>query len=354
MSVDEESSNFSSLLHTSFSLFKDGSIRDRNNRSWLVWNIADFNHWWLSLETIIGIPLGRKLMNSAADHEEWLLENDLKLPNSGFFKRKKQNLMLLQRWNQLGWGRFSKSMEILHSHLLAPVVSGFCLASIEKVSMSRQKVQWTQISSSEIHIEFKPDNRQIHPSPAAQSFPWSPNQADSFAESMTEMDLDIELRENGWAHAGESTCFLPAGFFSRIFNTVSLQSFAHHSSWKDAFRFSDVLDQGSSQALIVTCLSVEELLSRSERAIYIQNLESWDLLDSAYLSKFGFGTYLDISSIDEHGGVLFEIPNSVQFPFLIAWLIAFWQRGHGRKAKSELTHSSNRWFLKITSLLEYA
>lgn len=245
-------------------------------------------------------------------------------------------------------------MDVIHSHLLAPVVSGFTLAAMEKVFLSRQRLQWTQVSPSEIHLEAKPDTRQIQPAPAAGTFPWSPKPSDSFTASASDLDLDIEIRETGWTHAGELSCFLPAGFFSRILNTISLQSFPQHSSWKDAYQFSEVLDHGSSQALVAICLSIEDLLSRSERAIYISNLESWNLLDSAYITKFGFGTYLDVSSIDKNGGVLFEISDSEQFPFLIAWLIAFWQRGHGRKAKSVLTRSSNHWFLQITSLLEYA
>jgi hypothetical protein len=96
------------------------------------------------------------------------------------------------------------------------------------------------------------------------------------------------------------------------------------------------------------------MVSLSERPVYIQDVHSWQLLSDAYLQPFGFGKLNLCSSLDKNGGVEFEIPPSPHFPFLVGFLVAYWQRGYGRMAKVSLSKLGHVWKVQIRSLLSYA
>tara|TARA_B100001093_G_scaffold2499_3_gene2488 strand:- start:29714 stop:30790 length:1077 start_codon:yes stop_codon:yes gene_type:complete len=347
----------SSLLHTlqsNFTVHADGSIRDENGGSWLVWTAADFQHWWLALETHLGVPMGRKLMNAAADEEEWMFNKYSLFRVNGLFKKRKQQALLSQRWHLLGWGKLSLANDTITSNLMAPITAGLALAALEKVHLSRIKLQWKQVSPTQTLLELEPDTRQLAPVRDPRVFEWQNPSQQHINDRISPIELDIEVRELGWANAGEASVLLPVGFFSRIFEAISTQLPLLAPSRIESFHFSESMQDSSTHVVSATCLAIEDLLAKSERPVYIQDIQSWRALCDAYMIPFGLGTYERISATDEHGGVLFQLKSSSHLPLTVAWLIALWQRGHGKKAKSSLVQQGSGWSLEVSSLLNYA
>ena len=61
-----------------------------------------------------------------------------------------------------------------------------------------------------------------------------------------------------------------------------------------------------------------------------------------------------MTALDEQGGIEFELSSSSILPFTVAYLMAFWQRGIGRKVKVKLEQKGVNWVLQLTSLRSYS
>ena len=356
MPINEDSSDSSSLLlslQDHFHCANDGTIRDSSEQAWMVWNMVDFNRWWHALETESGVPLGRKIMHAAADQEEYFFKSSALLQTGWFMKKKRNISSLSRRWARLGWGKYEFNSSRVFSYLLAPVCSGFALAAAEAMASVRRKVQWHNVSNIQIQLEFEDDSRTISQAPPPPQFHWDSGSTPSLFLDGKPVQLDLQSAEYGWTHSGERACFLPSGLFQRLFEHVKLQGLILPPQLLEAWNFCEQIDSSSHTPLILTSLAVEEVISQSERPIYIQDLESWDQLVEAYLLPFGFGTFLRSTSLDDQGGVEFELPSSSIFPFTVAYLLAFWQRGFGRKASVKIEQKNGNWSLQLTSLLSY-
>jgi len=342
-----------SSIRDDFHCVSDGSVRDSTGQAWMIWNIVDFHRWWHALETNAGVPLGRKLMHAAADQEEYSFNQSSFLETGWFMKKKRLMTSLSHRWSQLGWGEYEFASSCVFSHLLAPVCSGFALATVEGMTSKRHKIQWNQVSNVQIQLGFDEDNRSISQAPPPPQYLWDtdPSKPSFDGEAV---QLDLKSVEHGWTHSGERTCFLPSGLFQRLFDSVKMQGVVLRPEILASWEFPDQIDSPTRIPFILTSLAVEAVVSQSERPIYIQDDESWRQLTEAYLRPFGLGTFLRSSSLDEQGGIEFELLPSPILPFTVAYLIAFWQRGFGRKAKVKIELKNENWSLQLTSLLSYS
>jgi len=358
MPASEESNSASSSLLSSiqdeFQCADDGSIRDSLGQAWMIWNIVDFHRWWHAFETNAGVPLGRKLMHAAADQEEYSFNQSTLLQTGWFMKKKRRIARLSTRWSQMGWGEYNVGESRIFTHLLAPVCSGFALAAVEGMASKRRKIQWHEISNVQIQLEFNEDNRTISQAPPPPQFHWdSDHTTPSFMDGKA-VQIDLQSAEYGWTHSGERTCFLPSGLFQRLFEYVKLQGLVIRPKILEAWELPEHIESSTWIPLILASLAVEEVISHSERPIYIQDDESWNQLAEAYLLPFGLGTFLSSTSLDEQGGIEFVLPSSPLLPFTAAYLIAFWQRGFGKRARVKVEQRNGNWSLKLTSLLSYS
>ena len=347
-----ESENLYSNLKLEFHSASDGSIRDKTNQSWMVWNVNDFQRWWNSLETLADVPLGRKLMNCSADQEEFLLVERSLFDVGWLMRKKRQKDILNQRWKLLGWGEFDISNSRISSSLLAPLCGGFALAANEKITSLRKRIQWRQLSNHHIQLEFEQSPNTLDTSPPPPHFFWNIDAITPTLEG--DLELDLEQLDFGWTHAGERSCLLPSGLFTRLFESLSFQGILPKPEWSDKWTFPDNISSSHCVSFILIALSVDQMVSLSERPVYIQDVHSWQLLSDAYLQPFGFGKLNLCSSLDKNGGVEFEIPPSPHFPFLVGFLVAYWQRGYCRMAKVSLSKLGHVWKVQIRSLLSYA
>ena len=355
--VDDLNSTTSSMLtsiQNRFHCVTDGSIRDSIEHAWMVWNIVDFHRWWNAFESEAGVPLGRKLMHAATDQEEYSFHHSPPIQFGWFMKNKRFVKSISERWLQLGWGEYKFDSQHVFSHLPAPICSGFALAAVEQMLTSRQKLQWRQVTNVQIHLDLDNDSRSISKSPPPPTFHWDSDFTDAPFMTGIPVQLDFQSVIHGWTHSGERTCFLPSGLFQRLFEYVNMQGLVLRPEILDAWEFPDHFQQSSWIPMILTSLAVEQVISKSELPIYIHDIESWDQLNEAYLQPFGFGTFIRSTLLDEQGGIEFELHPSPILPFTCAYLIAFWQRGIGKKAKVKVEQKDGNWILKLTSLLSYS
>ena len=348
------SSNLFESIQEEFKSFSDGSVRDSLGHLNSVWKIIDFHRWWLSFESHAGVPLGRKLMNAATDQEEHFLNESSLLDIGWFMKKKRIDSTLHQRWQKRGWGRYSLSSNTVYSHLLAPLCSGFALAALEIIKSQRLKVQWRQVSNIQIQLETDEDPRSISLAPSPPLFFWDSNQQSGQHSQEHDITLDLQIIEHGWTHSGEPSFLIPLGVFQRLFGSVSMQGIQLPSEVLDCWDFSEDINLSQVIPLILTSLALNDMVSQSERPIYIQDLNSWSQLSDAYLKPFGLGSFISVNAVDEQGGVEFELFQSSLLPLTLGFLIAFWQRGIGRKAKIEIKSTDGNFIVKITSFLSYA
>ncbi len=356
MSSEDESNSSKDILASleqEFTCMSDGSIRDSLGHFYSVWRVTDFHRWWLAFESHSGIPLGRKLMNAATDHEEYFLNKSALLDIGWLLKKKRVKSILDQRWKQMGWGQFFHSNQTVFSHVLAPLCSGFALANLEIIKSQRLKVQWRQISNVQIQLDTDPDIRSISPAPQPPVFDWDSDTANQSFKHGHSLSLDLRASEHGWSHSGEQCFFLPVGVLSRLFESVNMQGLQLPPELLQQWEFSEQFNSSQVVSLILASLAMNDVVSQSERPIYIQDLNSWSQLVEAYLKPLGFGSFESIHALDDQGGVEFELHPSPLIPITIGFLVAFWQRGIGRKAKVKMVIKNGNWSFQITSFLAY-
>ena len=351
---DSKSISLLTLVQAQFHCANDGTIHDSSGQSMMIWNLVDFHRWWHAFETNAAVPLGRKLMHAAADQEEYSLNQSGLLQNGWFRREKKSVSSLTSRWSLMGWGGYDFETSRILSHLLAPVCSGFALAAVESITDERKKLQWHQVSNVQIQLEMEKDSRSISLAPPPAQFHWdSDSTTPSFLDGKA-VQLDLQCVEHGWTHSGERTCILPLGIFQRLFQSVKMQGLVLRPELLAAWELPEEIPLSDWIPFILTSLAVDEMVSLSELPIYIQDLGSWDQLSEFYLMPNGLGTFSRMTALDEQGGIEFELSSSSILPFTVAYLMAFWQRGIGRKVKVKLEQKGVNWVLQLTSLRSYS
>lgn len=336
-------------LNSEFSSI-DGHIMDSNGRPWIIWKTTDLYAWWHAFEANSNTPLGRKLMNACADQEEHLL-NQNSLLDVGWFRRSKRLQNAIEhRWNMHGWGSFNLVKESAQTLLFAPVAAGFALATKEQLAQQRFKSEWQQLGQKSIQFDWTADSANIPAAPEPPSLPWG--QSTALAMDTVSILSELEWLNGGWALSGESVTFLPMDAFTRLFHTCRAYQHTLDTEHTNAWVTPQLTD-GDRSVFLMIAASMSELVQSSERPIYIEDVSSWSALSDHYLAPFGWGEPMDVESLESSHGVRFKLIDSPMIPFLVGWLVAMWERGHGRSSKFSFEKSDTFWLLEVDSRLDY-
>ena len=328
----------------------NGRILDAYGRSWVVWKTTDLYAWWHAFEATCQTPLGRKLMNACADHEEYLLRLSGALSRGRFLKKRRQKSMIDGRWKRYGWGVVDLKLQTANSLVFAPIISGFALATKEQISGQRYKMEWRQTGQRLIQFDWTEDASTLPPAPEVPSLPWG--SIHTLALDQVDLFSDLTWSNEGWTISGESVCLLPMDAFSRLFHTCRAYQHSLTSERVAAWSTPD-FTSGDRTVFLMISASMSHLVNGSEQPIYIENTATWSSLANHYLKPSGWGTPISIDSMDSEHGVRFELEDSPVLPFLTGWLVAMWERGHGRTSKFNLTKSTDSWVLEVDSRLDY-
>ena len=328
----------------------DGCIMDSNGRPWILWKTTDLYAWWRAFEASSKTPLGRKLMNACADQEEYFLSHRAMLDVGWFRRTKRQQEAINHRWNSHGWGSFNLAKESAQTLLFAPVAAGFALAIKEHIAQKRYKSEWQQIGQKTIQFEWTDDSANLPPAPEPPALPWG--SFSSLAMDSVSILAELEWLNGGWALAGESVTFLPMDAFTRLFHTCRAYEHTLDSEHLNAW-VTPQLTEGDRSVFLMVAASMLGLIQSSERPIYIDGISSWSALSGHYLAPYGWGQPMNVESLESPHGVRFKLIDSSMLPFLVGWLVAMWERGHGRSSKVSLERVDDFWLLDVDSRLEY-
>lgn len=328
----------------------DGCIMDSNGRPWILWKTTDLYAWWRAFEASSKTPLGRKLMNACADQEEYFLGHRAMFDVGWFRRSKRQQEAINRRWNIHGWGSFNVAKESAQTLLFAPVAAGFALAIKEHLAQQRYKSEWQQIGQKTIQFEWTDDSANLPPAPEPPALPWG--SFSSLAMDSVSILAELEWLNGGWALAGESVTFLPMDAFTRLFHTCRAYEHTLESEHTNAW-VTPQLTEGDRSVFLMVAASMLGLIQSSERPIYIDGISSWSALSGHYLAPYGWGQPMSVESLESPHGVRFKLIDSSMLPFLVGWLVAMWERGHGRSAKVSLEKLDDFWLLDVDSRLEY-
>ena len=346
---DAQVLGYVNALHSEFSS-NNGCIMDSTGRPWIIWKTTDLYAWWHAFEANSSTPLGRKLMNACADQEEHLLiQNPLR--NVGWFRRSKRlQAAIERRWNMYGWGSFNVAKASAQTLLFAPVAAGFALATKEQLAQQRFKSEWQQLGQKSIQFNWTPDSTNLPPAPEAPALPWG--QSTALAMDPVSILSEFEWLNGGWALSGESVIFLPMDAFTRLFHTCRAYQHTLDSEHANAWVTPQLAD-GNRSVFLMIVASMAELVQSSEQPIYIEDISSWSSLSGHYLAPYGWGRPMDVESLGSPHGVRFKLIDSPVLPFHVGWLVAMWERGHGRSSKFSFEKSDTFWLLEVDSRLDY-
>ena len=351
--MDDSSSHFSHALVNELTdefHMLNGRIIDGYGGSWIVWKTTDLYAWWHAFEATCQTPLGRKLMNACADQEEFLLRRSGLLSGGRFLKKRRQNAFIDARWKRYGWGVIESKHQTSNSLVFAPIISGFALATKEQINAQRYKLEWRQTGQRLIQFDWTEDASTLPPAPEPPSLPWGSTA--KLGLDQVQVFSDFTWANEGWSISGESVCLLPMDAFSRLFHTC--RAFQHSLTTEQVEAWSTPdFTSGDRTVFLMISASMTQLVNGSEQPIYIENTASWASLTSHYLKPFGWGVPISIESLDTEHGVRFELEDSPVLPFLTGWLVAMWERAHGRTVKFNLTKQTETWVLEVDSRLNY-
>ncbi|MCS5533263.1 MAG: hypothetical protein NZ736_03270 [Candidatus Poseidoniaceae archaeon] len=351
---EEEPIDYELSKELESSLKKDaiGHIFDSSGNHLLLWKAVEFESWWIQFEKIIGIPMGRKMVNAATDEEEFhLLTND-EYKLSGFFKNSRRRKIIATRWLQYGWGELNFNENHITTPTLAPFSVGVALAAIEYCKQKRFKITWTQPNSVLIALDLVEELREISPSKQVTEFTWTKNCNDNYSTMLEVGEFQVVRKNGGWDFEGERMVFIPANILTRLLFTTQSRALTIGDELSSAIKFVGI-EEAEKSTFLCTALSMVNVIEQSERPIYILSDSEWINKCQYLLGRFGFVCPNEVSSLKENGAVKFSFYHSPTLPFSVGALMAFWQRAHGRLAKVTIMFQDVLCIVEISSKLEY-
>ena len=310
---------------------RNGLIIDNDGNCWYLWRSDGLDSWWRFFEEIIDTPMGRKLVNSACDEEEWLL-NSGELDHSGLFRKKKVKLALIDRWALHGWGVPNLKPPSFDSSGLKPLFAGILQADIERINSRRYRMLWEEKSAETALLTLNETNLPV---PNAKSY------YDVYQKGES---LQIEV-EKGWRIDGLKYILLPVGLFKRLEESctglVAKISDDERKSWPQV-----------ADGFLALALAAKKLFIAGEEIFLAADAQGWMDSCESYFSPRGLASPISVNSIDSNGGIelLFkEIP----LPSItVGFLAGAWVRCEGRPVKVELNYADNHCHIRLQSRYE--
>lgn len=350
--VEDNSIPINKLLTADFSknfkLSHRGTIIDTDGNEWMMWNVDELNNWLRLFEANLGVPFGRKFHNYAADCEEIKLQT-LGLKKRGLFKKKYNKNILLNRWRLMGWGVPNFSKHKINSNCMPSISAGFYLATKEYLEQKRFKIEWNQVSDKLVNLKLSHVGDELPLPNKLVDFPWSINSKRAMVAE--NIPFEIEEMEDNLVVDGEIMSVFPVDLFARI-----IHSSEGYGSEIGGRKFHSWICEGLTEsqlfALTLACQTSKEIFLKSDKHIFVQDINSWKELIHYKLKRFGFGDIISVSG--EEYDTNFVIEKSHSSPIFIGMLVGMWERATGKASQCMISFENNNISLQIKTLLEYA
>lgn len=311
--------------------FSKGLILDKNGNQWYLWRADALESWWRFFEELIDAPMGRKLVNSACDEEENLLDST-ELDFTGIFRKKKALKALQQRWRLRGWGIPYLNPPSFDSNGLAPIFAGILQADIERINSKRYRMLWQEKSAGTTLLTLNETNSPITAPKSSTTFPVDGEQ------------FKIEV-ENGWKIDGLDYFLLPAGLFNRL--EESCTGLVANIGEDERRNWPEVGDGFLSMAI-----ASKKLFIAGEELFLAADLEGWIDSCRTYFGSKGMSVPDSIEELDSNGGIKLKFSEISTLSLTVGNLAGAWVRCEGRPVKVGIESDGNFHYITLKNRYE--
>jgi len=327
--IDEASSRHSEFLQT-----QSGTIIEPSGAKVILFGVNEFNEWWSSFESYYEAPIGRKLIYAASDDEEHHLGTDTSYEIPKWFGKKTVFRRMNTRWITMGWGVNAPLDARIQSPCHDLLGAGFALAHYEHQNGKRYQMEWRQLNSEFIKLDFTEKLDEIPLAPKAVMPAWVLKREHSDVTT-TSLEHEIDLRSFGFFKGQERAMFLPVSVFYRLYYSVLGRPFQAGLKWSNTLHI-EGLDHSSTSLVEALSESSALMFKSSDYTIFVQTQSDWEAHIKTRISSRGFGTV----TVEEFvAGSSPSVRMSLNSPLpglALGLLISMWERAHGAPCSSEV------------------
>lgn len=327
--VDDSSSRHAEFLHTNY-----GTIIDPSGRKVLLFGVNEFNEWWGCFESYFEAPIGRKLIYAASDDEEHHLGTDTNYNIPKWFGKKTVLQRMNRRWTAMGWGVYSPLDTRIQSPCHDALGAGFALAHYEHQNGKRFQMEWRQLNSEFIQLDFTEKLDEIPLAPKAARPAWVLERGHSDVTTRV-LEHELDLRSFGFFMGQERAMFLPISVFYRLYHSVLGRPFQAGLKWSNTLDI-EGLDDSSLSLVEALTASSSAMFTSSDYTIFVQTQSDWEDHIKTRIGSRGLGM-VNVEEFVAGSSPYVRMTLHSPLPGLaLGLLIGMWHRAHGTPCASEV------------------
>lgn len=316
-----------------------GLLIDDSGSVVLLISVNEFHDWWNYLESSFESPIGRKLIYAASDDEEYFLANNPSYKIPKWFGKNKIIQSMKVRWTSMGWGIHLPGIRRIQSPCHDSLSAGLGLAHHEHVDQQRYRMEWRQVHSDLVELDFTKRMEDIPTAPTVTSPEWVV--PIGLADIHTKPhEHEFEPRSFGFFWGQQRSIFLPTSILHRLFESIMGRPFNSERRPREGLHVTGISENPTM--LFKTLIeSSSAMFDASDYSIFIQNQDDWESHLQHNIRSRGFG---DVSvedfAMDESPTVRMTIRSPVP-TFAIGLMVGMWERAHGSPCMCRVEISSD-------------
>ena len=321
-------------IHSEFLLTDSGTIIDSHGSTVVLFGVHEFNEWWSCFESYFQAPIGRKLIYAASDDEEHHLGMNSLYTIPKWFGRAAVLERMERRWIEMGWGVHMPLESRIQSPCHDALSAGFALAHHEHKNAKRYQMEWRQLHSESIQLEYNEKLDDIPLAPTAMTPPWVPKETLPVLTTLP-LDHDLEPRSFGFFMGQERAIFVPNSVFYRLYNGVLGRPFHPDQKWPKSLHVSGI-DETPSSMTKALAASSSSMFKASNYIIFVQTQLDWESHINTRITSRGLGI-VNIETFEMGSTPSVRMNLHSPLPgFTLGLLIAMWERAHGAPCSAEV------------------
>ncbi|HJM54952.1 MAG TPA: hypothetical protein QGI72_01755 [Poseidonia sp.] len=310
-----------------FQVTNSGLIVDGEGVYVILISVNDFHVWWRHFESCFKSPIGRKLIYAASDDEEYFLATSQSFRFPKWFGKKKVIEAMNVRWKTMGWGVHLPQFRRIQSPCHDALSAGFGLAHHEHAEKRRYRLEWRQINSELIELDFSDKSEDIPIAPKPNPPEWV-SSADGGEIFLKPLEHEFEPRTFGFFMGQERSMFIPPTALYRLFQSVKGRPFNSEQRWREGCTLTGLSEESASlfRALVTSATAMFEA---SEYSIFIQNQSDWESHLKHRIFSRGLGsTIIEQFSLEDAPAVRMKIFSPLP-TLAVGLILGMWERAHG-------------------------
>lgn len=327
--------------HTGFHFGSDGWFTDDSGNTCSMFGVVEFGVFLRMLDAGFESPIGRKVIYAAADAEEAVLAGDKRFRAGKWFGKRRALASIEQRTVAMGWGVFKDETVSAPCH--DGLCVGFALAYKEHRTGKRWKVDWRQVNTELISINYEPNTQSMKPPPPIDSSAWSHLRTPS--SLALRFPPEFELRPYGFFLNEERSFFLNVGMMHRLFFELLGRPLKRSAEQERGCVVGGAVEHPDVFSAVFD--AAKEAFHQSEIPIYVQSDHDWNDHFQNRITRRGLGSVTVIKTVLNEGQESVFHLQSPLLPYACGLVTAMWERAHGSKGHASISKTENAVVLKV-------